>query len=237
MTNYETRRYEMLKRVREFGEAHRELFQAETLGGRALEEVAAAVAQLGEHAVAKMSAQRGVTRGRATARSELRRRLDAISRNARVIAGDTPGFADPFCPPRQRSDQALVTAARLFIRESEAVKSRFIAYGMPDSFVATLGALVDGFEQAMRSGETKRDGHTAARASIEAALSGGIAAVRKLDVILANRLGDDPVTMAVWKRDRRIHAGRSRTEPLETSSEVSPALPAVSSGSTTPSAG
>lgn len=31
-----------------------------------------------------------------------------------------------------------------------------------------------------------------------------MSAVRKLDVIVANHLAADPVTQAVWKRDRRV---------------------------------
>jgi hypothetical protein len=39
---------------------------------------------------------------------------------------------------------------------------------------------------------------------MEAALESVMEAVRKLDVIVANRLHDDAVTMAVWKRARRV---------------------------------
>jgi hypothetical protein len=36
------------------------------------------------------------------------------------------------------------------------------------------------------------------------ALQAGFAAVQKLDVLVANLLHDDPVTLAVWERDRRV---------------------------------
>ena len=55
MTNKETRRYEMLVRVRDFGEAHRDLFAKSTPGGEAFAAVADAVRQLSDHAVVRLS--------------------------------------------------------------------------------------------------------------------------------------------------------------------------------------
>ena len=57
----------------------------------------------------------------------------------------------------------------------------------------------------------------AADASTRAELSRGSAAVRRLDAIVINHLGDDAVTRAVWERERRIgyptRARRTRVTP------------------------
>jgi hypothetical protein len=56
-----------------------------------------------------------------------------------------------------------------------------------------------------------RQEQVAARARIAASLDAAVAAVRTLDVIVANHLASDPVTQAVWKRDRRVaYPNRSR---------------------------
>ena len=137
MTRMEMRRYAMLARVRDFGQAHRDLFPESSVGGQAFATVAAAVAELSEHAVAKMSSAREGIRAMKDARHWLVDRLEAIARTARAIAADRPGFDDSFRLPRQYSNAALATIARVFIQDAEATKDQFVAHGLPDTFVAT----------------------------------------------------------------------------------------------------
>ncbi len=204
MTNHETRRYEMLQRVREFGEAHRDLFPGDSPGRQALDTVEAVVKQLGDVAVSKMSATREGRRTKTLARQALKARLDVVSRSARLMAAHDPGFDEQFKLPRPISDQAMVTAGRLFVRNAEAVRGRFIDYGLPATFVADLSVAVDEFEHAIRSRETAKDGHAAARASIGAALASGVAAVRRLEIVIAQHHPLDAATMVMWERDRRV---------------------------------
>jgi hypothetical protein len=150
-----------------------------------------------------------------TGRTALVQRLGAISRTARAIGEDTGGLEDRFHLPEPQSDQALLTAGRVFAQDAEAFKSHFVAHAMPKTFIADLVKAVDRFERAIHDRDAGKDEHTAARASIEAALSSGMAAVRGLDVMVANRLQDDPVTLAVWERDRKVrypNRGGSVTE-------------------------
>lgn len=84
------------------------------------------------------------------------------------------------------------------------------------------------FAQAIRGREHGKDDHAAARASIEGALLSGLDAVRKLDVLVANRLRGDPVTMAVWERDRHIESSRRArrsVSPARDAPVIAPAVP------------
>lgn len=229
MTSNETRRYEMLQRVVTFGETHQDLFPAASVGGQALERVTAAVTQLGKDTVSTMSAARGGRRAKTVARDALVGRLEAIARSARVMASDEPGFDDPFHLPVPRTDQALVTTGRVFVRDAEAVKSRFIAYGVPEDFLERLNLAVEEFEQAIRTREEKRGGRAAARASSEAAFASAFDALRKLDVIVINRLQEDPVTMAVWEKGRRVDPVRrtKAVNPVEAAAPAAAVAPAV----------
>jgi hypothetical protein len=204
MTNSESRRYEMLVRVSEFGEAYRDRFPAGSLGRESFDSVARAITDLGEQSASTVRVAGGGKGAKTSARKALVEQLDAINRCVQVIAEDTPGFRDPFQLPQHRSAQKLLAAGRAFVREAAPARSRFTALGMPEDFVETLSRAVDGFEQALRSVEAGRDGHTAARAGIEAAFASGLAAVRKLDVIVPNLLRNDPKAMAVWERDRQV---------------------------------
>ena len=125
------------------------------------------------------------------------------------MAEDKPDVAERFRMPKARNDQALLTAGRLFVRESEAVEAEFLAHGMPSTFRADLNTAVQRFEHALHDRDAGRAGQTAAQAGISAALESGTAAVESLDVIIANRLRGDAVTRAVWERERRVKYPKS----------------------------
>ena len=204
MNVVETRQYEMLVRVCNFGDAHRDLFPGSSLARKKFAAVAKAVKELSGHAASKMRAAKDGASPKTTGRTALVQRLGAISRTARAIGEDTGGLEDKFHLPEPQSDQALLTAGRVFAQDAEAFKSHFVAHAMPKTFIADLVKAVDQFERAIHDRDAGKDEHTAARASIEAALSSGMAAVHGLDVMVANRLQDDPVTLAVWERDRKV---------------------------------
>ncbi len=215
MNVVETRQYEMLVRVCNFGDAHRDLFPGSSLARKKFAAVAKAVKELSGHAASKMRAAKDGASPKTTGRTALVQRLGAISRTARAIGEDTGGLEDKFHLPEPQSDQALLTAGRVFAQDAEAFKSHFVAHAMPKTFIADLIKAVDRFERAIHDRDAGKDEHTAARASIEAALSSGMAAVHGLDVMVANRLQDDPVTLAVWERDRKVrypNRGGSVTE-------------------------
>ena len=108
MTSKETRKYEMLVRVRDFGDSHQELFPRSTPAGKLFMEIADAVDELDQHAVSKMSAQGAALEGggaRVEAREALRERLDAIIRTARMMADDRPDLANTFRLPDTHTDR------------------------------------------------------------------------------------------------------------------------------------
>jgi hypothetical protein len=231
MTAIETRRYEMLVRVRDFGSTHGDLFPESTLAREQFTTVSAAVKELGEYAVRKMAAKQEGKKTKAIVREALLDRLESIAITARAIARDTPGFEDRFHVPRPRNDQGLLTAGRLFARDAEVLKNQFLAHAMRDTFVADLIESVETFEQAIRERETGKGAQTAARASMQEALATGTAAVQKLDAMVNNHLRDDPETTALWRSVRRIgHARRPRkgaAAPQPAPSAPTPAPPAA----------
>jgi hypothetical protein len=204
MKTNETRQFEMLVRISDFGTVHGHLLPESSLAREAFATVAAAVKQLSEHAVSKMSTARGGVNQQMKTREALRNELEALARTGRAIGAGTPGLEDKFVLPDKPGDQELLTTGRLFARDAEPFKAQFIAHAMPQTFLADLARLVEKFDEAIRGADAERDGNTAARASIDTALQAGMSAVRTLDVIVTNTLQDDRVTMAVWQRDRRV---------------------------------
>jgi hypothetical protein len=228
MKNTESRTYEMLVRVREFGNDHRDVFPASSPGGQAFEALSAVLTRLAGHAVSRLTTTGGGTGKKDAAREALLESLDAVHRCARVIAEESPGFGEAFLLTRLRSNQAIIMTGRAFAAEAATRRSQFVACGMPETFVADLIGRVDAFEQAVRAWEAARNGQASARASIDSGLAAGLAVVRKLDICVLNQLRHDPATMAVWERNRRIERPRRarRSTPTPPVVDISaPPLP------------
>lgn len=203
----DTRLYEMLVRVRDFGATYADRFLPSSLGGQAFAKVKAAVDARSQHAASLMSgggtAREGTT-SKAVAREALRDDLDAITRTARALALDTPGIDDKFRQPRGSGDQTLLNAARAFARDAAPLVPQFLAHDMPPDFLEDVDKNMAEFENAIRDREVGKDMNVAAHASIDSAMEAGIDAVRRLDAVVPNRLRDDGAAVAVWERARRI---------------------------------
>ena len=171
--------------------------------------VAAAVAALNGHTVSKKFAVREGLRARKLAREALIERLETIDRTARAIGERTPGFDDRFALPARQSDEAFLMAGRTFVEAGEASRARFIGHGLPETFVADLTALVATLETAVHAYHGGRKARAEARKGIDEALASGLAALRQLDVIVANQMAGDAKALAGWEEDsaRRIQRG------------------------------
>jgi hypothetical protein len=173
------------------------------------------------------------------AREALVERLTTISRTARGIAEDTAGLDDKFVFPDPATDQALLTAGRLFERDAKAFESQFIAHAMPQTFLADLDALVTQFEGAIHDRVAGKEDQIAAMTSIKSAIAVGFSAVRKLDAILANQLHGDAATLAVWQHDRRVEytrRGRRKAKAVAPATATPAAAPAAAASATAASA-
>lgn len=219
----DTRRYEMLVRVRDFGDTYGHLFPESSVARQQLAIVAAAVKELAAHDMALRTASVAARADRkAHAHQALIDRLSAMSQTARVLARTTAGFDAQFQVPRPARDQALLTAGRTFAREAGAHAHLFVQQGMPQSFVADLEALIDAFEHAVRDRGLSHAEMHASRASTSATIKAGLDAVSSLNAIVTNHFNDDAVTTAMWDRVRRI-ARPERTPKLAETPVPAPA--------------
>ena len=217
MYDFARRRYEMLMRVREFGASYGHLFPDSSLAHQAFAEVTAGIREIEAQDLAEASA---TVSARATRKLEARRalveRLILVAKTAQVVSGAGPDFTGHFqaVAPDATNDQLLLTTARRFAKHAAPVAEQFIAHGMAPTFLTDLGALIEGLESALRTRGVSRDEQLAARNRIKTSLKSALAAVRKLDVIVANHPATDSAVREVWKRNRRVDypAGRSRKD-------------------------
>lgn len=229
MDDRERLRFEMFSRVNEFGAAHGEAFAARSLGKELLGEVAAVVAELGEHAATQVSGGSSAKQGtasKAAARAALREDLEAINHTARAMgvgakAGvGAAGVGEKFRLPRGNSDQTLLATARSFATDAEPLKAEFIRYEMPADFLEDLAADIASFESATSGQNSGLENQVSATAAIDEAIERGMKAVRQLDSVMRNKFRGDAPTLAAWERARHTegasHKSKSKVTPTAT---------------------
>lgn len=218
MNDAELRRYEMLIRVRDFGQTHSAAFPANTLGTELFTEIASVIAELSSHATAQVSSASSAKQGtssRGLARTNLRESMEAISLTARAIALDMPTIADKFRMPHNASDQNMLATAKAFAGDAAALSAEFIRHEMPATFLADLNADIADFEQAISNQNQSRGGHVSSTVSVGSSLDKGMKAVRKLNAVVQNKFRGDRPTLAAWLSASHVerHARKPEAPP------------------------
>jgi hypothetical protein len=210
MTGIERRKYEMLVRVRNFGETNRALFESSPVAQQTFLVVGAAIDDLGAADMRKMAASASARADRReTARKALRELLQNVAQLARTLRAE--GRTLPaFDLPRSKSAVTLLTAGRQFAVDVKPFDADFAGHGMG---AAQIASTTSAFEQAMNTQGTSRGEHVAARAHIRGSVAAAIRSVRRLDLIVANDLRDNHVIQALiqaqWKQLRRLEDPRT----------------------------
>lgn len=124
--------------------------------------------------------------------------LQAVNRTAKSMAYELPGFDEKFRMPRSSGYGAVLIAARAFLADATPLKPQFIAYEMPEDFLADLAADIAAFDAAeddQGGGLTERVGATR---ELDRAIRAGTAALRRLDPIIKNKCRADARKLAEW---------------------------------------
>ena len=217
MDNITTKRYEMLKRVRDFGAAQTAAFSNGSFGKELFSTVAQAVTKLDGHSTSQTSGKgtaQSITATKSAVREDLREMIAAINRTARVLAFETPGLENKFRLPRGTNDQGLLNAARAFAADAAPLKADFLKHEMPADFIERLNQLITDFEQASMQKANAVGSHVAAKIAIDETIARGLQAVRQLDVIIRNKFNGDPAMLANWTRASHV-AYRNRNNAGE----------------------
>ncbi len=202
MNTLDTKRYEMFIRVREFGAQYAASFPAASYGAELFEQLGAVVESLRAHALEQSKGRSSVresSASKAAARDELVRRMEAVSRTARVLDHVTPGLEDKFRMPRGVGDQSLLTLARTFADDAEPLKAEFIKRGLGADFIRELGDAADDFDADINQKVQHRGKQVAATAAIDELVERGLRVVRELDALVRNTLTDDASALAAWE--------------------------------------
>lgn len=205
----------MLTRLRNFGVAHRGLFPESSVVLPAFDVLNAEVPKLEALEVAEGLASKGA---RATRKDDARRALvDTLTRaqlTARVLVKTIPALEAHLELPAGVDDRRLITVARQFAEVAEPYAGEFAGYGVA---IDAIGGQCETLETAINNRGLRRGEQIRVRAQIDASLARAMEAIATLDVAVPNHLASDAVTLAAWKRERRVHKPkRSRASAGET---------------------
>jgi hypothetical protein len=221
MTNLETRKFNMLTRVRDFGIAHASSFPTNSLGGELFTEITGIVETLEGFASEKSSTtgeSRQKTASKAIARATLKEMVEAIHRTARAIAIATPGIEQKFRLPKPFADQKLMNSARAFAADALPLQAEFVRHEMSANFIVELQAAIDEFDQATSEGNHSSEARFSAIQSLNATLRKAKKTLLQLDAIVRNKFKSDPIITAAWaqatKIERAAHTTKAPKVPL-----------------------
>ena len=219
--------YDMLMRVRNFGAAHVQRFAESSSAHAAFSIVATEVAQIEALAVAEHVSSRSARVARkADARQQLVDALVRAANTAWVLSRTIPELADHAEAPVRMGDRQLLTFGRGFIAAATPHVAQFAAH---DIAIEGLGEQIEAFEAVVAETATRRDELAQTRGRLKASLKRALEAVDTLDVTVANTFASDAVTLAAWKRERRLEVRRPRARagvrPAVTSAPVASPAP------------
>jgi hypothetical protein len=222
MTGIERRKFEMLVRVRNFGNTHAELFAALPVAQQTFAAVGTTIRQL---TIANMNKMSASSAARAAPKKAARKALTGLlqraaqlARNLRADGHTAPGFDFP----GSKDGVSLLTAGRQFAVDAAAFEAEFSGHGMsPRQITATT----DAFETATGERATARTQHVAAKARIHELLGAAIRRVERLDLIIKNDLGNNYVVQAEWTQLRRREDPRGSRNGGGASAPVAPVAP------------
>jgi hypothetical protein len=220
-----TRRFEMLSRVRDFGNTYGHKVARVSAASEAFASVRAAIDEAQAVDIEKMSAT--ATR-RADRKRAARKRIVAVlgrccrlARLLRARGQDVP----PFERPASRSDHGWLMAGRQFAHNAGALADEFAGHGLAPAYITRVA---DEFEAAIRGRSNGIADFTEAHVRMQSLLRSAHLDVRRLDVIIGVAFAGDPVIQAVWKqarreeprRDRRLRRNRRPADVVENGNQL-----------------
>jgi hypothetical protein len=149
-----------------------------------------------------------------TAREHLREYLQTISRTANVVDYELPNFSKEFVFPKNRTDQELLTSARVTLPKVVAGKQTFIKYGLDAEIISELEAEINAFEATLSKSASAAGMKVTATSEISKAVKKGSIGMRIADAIIKNLFRDNPAKLAAWTTASHLErAAKRKKEP------------------------
>lgn len=137
---------------------------------------------------------------------KLTRLMLKMSRAAQAMEDEIEGVDDLFRMTRNRSEQSILAAARIFYRDSDSYNENFLEYDLPATFRADLMSLVTAIEAGGDAADSAFAEKGGATGALPDAYHTAAKASRKLEGIVKIKYDDDPQKLAQWKIASHLEA-------------------------------
>jgi hypothetical protein len=235
MNDRDAARYDMFKRVGDFGVNHAAEFEA-TPPATGPTKAQTLFTQLGtvddpETGASVMARITAATKGRQTAsgafhggttskavlRDGLKLELRGLYRSASAIAEaqGRPEIMDSFAWDHDLRDDQLVAKARAFAAAAEPMQADFIALEHPANFIEGLLQRVADFEEADSAQNTAQQEAKGATASISPLIQEGLTLVKQLDAIMCNKYRSNAAMMGEWTAASHVERVATSKKPAQ----------------------
>jgi hypothetical protein len=205
MTKRERKQEDRIRSVKVFVEKNAQDFPPESYGGELAAKIRADLAELDAIAVSIVigdSEKRTRVVGKGNQAAKLRELMRLVTKTARVLGVDDPGFHKRYLMPRAGTDFELLHTAKTFLLKIPEDKTAFRRFELTEAFWQQLTEAVNAFEEAIktrqRAGVQLQDS-TFRQREILARLADTL---RRLDVWARNVYRDKPRKLEAWEKIR-----------------------------------
>ena len=213
MNNEAIRAQATLARVHDFATAEAAFFPPASIGGQLFAEIGSALTELDTHMSAQVGGDNTAREGteqKALAREELLDLMTMIRRTTRSMDHDHPGLHAKFRIPPDLSATELLGVAEHLATEAIRLKTNFIAYGLPETFLEDLNEQIAEMRDALADQTAGTRARVTATAGIRETIDGAFINLRRVDPIVRNVFRDDPAKLAAWASARHLERAPSR---------------------------
>ena len=137
-------------------------------------------------------------------KAAIRRKMKEMSKTARALNIDDPGFRKLFSVPSGMNEAVLIATAIEFVEQFNLHKAAFVGLGTPETLGDQLQTDVNALETAITAKDTAMADKAGTGAGIDDQIDKGMDAEIILDAIMHNVYRDDPVKLAAWRTARHV---------------------------------
>jgi len=212
MLKRQRRKFEMFLRVRDFFNARKADFPAESVGGGLFAALLLIIEQIEQLAAEKISVVGDVAQAidvKGDAKDLVEALLQNIADMATTMAYEFNGFEEKFRMPRNRSALNLVSTGRAFAADALEYKADFLRYGMePPEFIDELVTATGALDAAYGETDESTQERIGTNAAFVPLIKDGTEKIKRLDPIVKMKYRNDAANLSAW-----LYASHVEREP------------------------
>lgn len=221
MNSPQARQLNRLRKVKDFGLSHIDIFPLGSYGGQLFAEISTLIEDIPKQAIAQTNnknAKRQNQSSKTTLRKNLKANLEDMRRTARAIALDGVGNANQFVIPKSLTDESLLETARSFINNAIPLQNNFIQHAMPGDFINSLQNQVNDFEKHLSLINQTKEARMTASGTLNSLIKKSAEIFLKLDATVRNTLKHNDTLLNNWLTISRLETPprkNNATKPME----------------------